>query len=203
MSPVQIRAEAATCPGVRRRRPPVCPSLSGQPTASVAPCPDPNATRSRRLSRRRLSAACQQTARNRRTAGGGWVLPRRPADDGAWPGDCAQFCLYCARQPDQDSTTNLPLGRRSPRAGAGRVLRRDRVDRVCSRARPPRPSCRYGRRRMASIFATLRSMVGRARALTRLSTHEPQERGAGHDDATSDLDARKLAATQGLGSQRA
>jgi hypothetical protein len=41
-------------------------------------------------------------------------------------------------------------------------------------------------------------MVGRARALTRLSTHEPQERGAGHDDATSDLDARKLATTQGL-----
>jgi hypothetical protein len=29
-------------------------------------------------------------------------------------------------------------------------------------------------------------------------THEPQERGAGHDDTTSDLDARKLAATQGL-----
>ncbi|MGH3659210.1 MAG: hypothetical protein ACRDUA_21385 [Micromonosporaceae bacterium] len=27
---------------------------------------------------------------------------------------------------------------------------------------------------------------------------DPQERGAGHDDATSDLDARKLATTQGL-----
>lgn len=27
---------------------------------------------------------------------------------------------------------------------------------------------------------------------------DPQERGAGHDDATPDLDARKLATTQGL-----
>jgi hypothetical protein len=59
--------------------------------------------------------------------------------------------------------------------------------------------------RLGSISrdATLRSTVWRARALLRLITHEPQERGARHDDATSELDARKLAATHELVGQRA
>jgi hypothetical protein len=48
--------------------------------------------------------------------------------------------------------------------------------------------------------AMLRSTRGRARALT---SHEPQERGARHDDATSEPDARKLAATNQLAGQRA
>jgi hypothetical protein len=54
--------------------------------------------------------------------------------------------------------------------------------------------------RLGSISgaATLRSTVERARALSGLTTHEPQERGARHDDATSELDARKLAATHQL-----
>jgi hypothetical protein len=51
--------------------------------------------------------------------------------------------------------------------------------------------------------ATLRSTVGRARALNGLTTHEPQESGARHDDATSELDARKLAATHELVGKRA
>jgi hypothetical protein len=57
--------------------------------------------------------------------------------------------------------------------------------------------------RSISRDATLRSTVGRARAFTKLTTHEPQERGARHDDATSELDARKLAATHELVGQRA
>jgi hypothetical protein len=114
-------------------------------------------------------------------------------------------------------TRRATIPRQPSRAAAGGqgraqalVSRRDPVDRGCSQARPVRPSRRSGRgapwvdlsRRDAA-----RSTVERARALTGITTHEPQERGhlvpgdevvgARHDDATSEL-ARKLAATHQL-----